>query len=206
MITAADLRKQIRATPDDTFLRLVYADAIQEEGDEELAQFIRRTAAGEDVRTLPGSIKADLRTVYTGPAPGYEECQRVRVGQGPPLYASVVSGCILFWEAGFVSGFRGPAVGGWERLGPWLYDAMPIRWGHITDSLSRWDDAVRKHNRPDTKLVVWEFARTTLSWDYRELMFSPRGSELLPRSPTRRRRWFEAAWPNVKWTFDMEDA
>lgn len=199
MTSAADLHREILRSPEDRDLRLVYADAVQDEGDEETAQFIRRTSAGEDVVNLPGSYKAAIGKCFGGAVPVWKECGRVMVG-GDPIYSSVVGASTIFWSRGFAFGFRGPAVGGWDYLWRWLTEFHPIGVGHLSDRSYKWSCANLSWYTADSHRQVTQWSGRVVYWDTRELA----ARRELHSTAMFRRDFFRRAWPGITWTFEDE--
>lgn len=128
------LQAAIRACPDDDAPRLVYADWLQENGDESRAEFIRAqiaVARGESARTVLYRFRvAKLLTAHG--REWFPECSGWGVTPHPNKFREF-SQHQLYHAAlvsrGFLSHIR-CRMRDWERLGPTLVMSQPLE--HVT--------------------------------------------------------------------------
>jgi len=123
---SARLLRAILADPADDTARLAYSDALEEEGQDRLANFVRRQMVGEPVTP---ALMALI------PFEGILECQphqTVRVAEARQATVTAPSGAALVWRRGFVVEVSCTAADFVEHAAA-LFSAHPVERVTLTD-------------------------------------------------------------------------
>lgn len=123
---SARLLRAILADPADDTARLAYSDALEEEGQDRLANFVRRQMVGEPVTP---ALMALI------PFEGILECQphqTVRVAEARQATVTAPSGAALVWRRGFVVEVSCTAAD-FIRHAAALFAAHPVERVTLTD-------------------------------------------------------------------------
>lgn len=207
MSTATDLLRQIQREPSDRDLRLVYADAVQDEGTadaEEVAAFARACIAGERPKYLPMRYREGIERGFLGKLI-YWDCSDARWGHvvWADRFTGAVRlfGCTLTLINGFFAAYNGPAVRGWDDLNTYLTKDHVIRYGFISDHESVFHGQLRVHRK-------FVDQRICFVWGGRWVEVDERNTPLIRDHGRDRLRYlipqdvfFRSAWPEVKWEF-----
>lgn len=205
MTSEANLLKEIQLDPTNRDLRMVYADAVQDEGSreaEEVAVFIRACVEKKKPKWLPKRYRDGIDRALKSQRVYWDGFDRPHLEWSGAFAARIgLFGNSLTLINGFFAVYTGTAVGGWDDLGNYLYDNHVMTHATITDNVGLWLKACERRRDPVHRTEVFGFGDRYVVVSERERLVRNLPHALLTAYDLRA-RFFHRSWPRIKFTFE----